>query len=74
MNRAQRERNRLTAERLARANKARRLASYTCENCGGKGGHWVETRSLSLKALVEGRDDREGYWLCDQAKSQEGSA
>lgn len=67
MNRQQRISNRRNAADLAAKARQRRLAEHTCENCGEKGGHWIETRGMSLQGMVDGRDDSEGFWTCARA-------
>ena len=64
MNYNQRASNRRTARDLERHVRAVKNAQHTCENCGGKGGHWVTTRGVSLAGLIAGCDDSEGYWTC----------
>ena len=72
MNRKQRQKNRRTAADLARSARAKVLEQHTCENCGGKGGHWVSTRGMSIEALMTGRDDSEGFWTCPMLYGEDG--
>jgi len=72
MNRKQRQKNRRTAADLARSARAKVLEQHTCENCGGKGGHWVSTRGMSIEALITGRDYSEGFWTCPMLYGEDG--
>ena len=72
MNRTQRNKNRENADRLRRLARARELMQYTCENCGDKGGHWVETRGISFSALMIGQNDSEGFWACPKLYGADG--
>lgn len=56
MNSKQRNKNRQTAKTL-------RLQSHTCENCGERGGHWIEVEPQSLDDMLTGRPSR-GFWTC----------
>ena len=56
MNRKQREQNRKNANRL-------RLNAHVCENCGERGGHWVQTAPQSLAMAIMGLPD-DGFWIC----------
>ena len=64
MNSKQRNKNRRNARELIDLVRARQLEQHTCENCGEKGGHWIQLRGTSLEALLTGRDDSEGFWTC----------
>ena len=56
MNRAQREANR-------RTNRLLRESVHTCQNCGMKGAHWVQTGPVTLQDILDGRQDS-GFWTC----------
>lgn len=64
MNKKQRNQNRANHRRLRRLRRAAELASYICPKCKHPGGHYVQIRGASIEALIQGRDDSEGYWLC----------
>jgi len=64
MNRLQRNNNRYNAMQLERSARTIRLSKHTCENCGEKGGHWVSIRGASIQAILNGKDDQEGFWTC----------
>lgn len=68
MNRRQRERNRATAAALSAAVRKQADLAHTCENCGQPGGHWVQVQGATLQALLEGRDDQQGFYTCLRAK------
>lgn len=72
MNQRQRNKNRVNAQNLRDAVRARALAQHTCENCGEKGGHWISTRGVSLAALFTGQDDSEGFWTCPKLYGADG--
>lgn len=67
MNAKQRRKNRQTASGLKFLVRSIRNSTHVCENCGGFGGHWVQTRGTSLQGLLDMIDDQEGFWTC-QAK------
>ncbi len=66
MSSKQRKKNRVTYSKLLEAVREKRNASHVCENCGGKGGHWIQTKGPSLNAMITGIDDQEGYWTCER--------
>lgn len=71
-NRKQRMKNRDTAHQLARDQKIARNNLHICENCGERGGHWLQTRGTSLMAMIEGVDDQQGFWTCAKYYDNEG--
>ena len=72
MNKHQRNQNRANAKQLDENVRQRRLAGYTCENCGEKGGHWRSIRGTSVEAMITGQDDQEGFWMCPSLYGADG--
>ena len=71
MNRHQRNKNRANAEKLAEGAHLARLAAHTCENCGERGGHWVQTHAQSLADVLAGMPDQ-GFWTCPKYYGEDG--
>lgn len=69
MSRKQRMKNRRTAHWL-------RLNAHTCENCGERGGHWVNTEMPGLLDILEGtklgREGPAGFWICPMCYGPDG--
>jgi hypothetical protein len=63
MNRNQRNKNRANARWLEGLAHVARLQAHTCENCGEKGGHWIQTEMQTLEDILAGRESR-GFWAC----------
>jgi hypothetical protein len=70
MNRWQRMKNRATAKQLIDTVREIQLGQHICENCGHPGGHWRVIRGISLEAILEGRDDSEGFWDCEHGEGE----
>jgi hypothetical protein len=68
----QRLKNRQNAAMLKRVARAKALAAHTCENCGEKGGHWVNPPFMSLHAMLTGQDDQAGFWICPKLYGADG--
>lgn len=71
MNRHQRNKNRVNAAALAATALQRRLLAHTCENCGERGGHWIQTCAQSLEDVLHGRPDQ-GFWACPKLYGEDG--
>jgi hypothetical protein len=63
--RAQRMKNRSTARKL-------RHDAHTCENCGERGAHWVNTGFTTLEDIMAGRAESRGFWVCPKLYGPDG--
>jgi hypothetical protein len=72
MNKNKRNKNRANAKKLRIIAKRIELENHTCENCGEKGGHWIQVRGQSLEGLILGIDDQEGFWTCAKMYGADG--
>ncbi len=70
MNRKQRDQNRMNAQRLAEGARHWRLFAHVCENCGERGGHWVQMPQ-SLESLLAGAEPH-GFWTCSKMYGDDG--